>query len=72
MLDVRSLKAFFTLGNVKRDVSAFLKGFEAVRLNFRKVCKQVVATVRRSDETEALGVVKPFNCASCHCVDPLR
>jgi len=60
LLDVRSLKAFFTLGNVERNVSAFLKGFEAVRLNFGEVCKQIVATVRRSDETEAFGVVKPF------------
>ena len=69
-LDVGGLKAFLALSHIKRDFLTVLQRLEALSPNFGKVGEQVVTTIIGRDEAEAFGVVEPFNCASCHCVDP--
>lgn len=65
-LDVRGLLAFRTLGHIEGDFLAFFQGFEAAHRNRGEVSEQIFATIFRSDEAEALGVVKPLDGTVCH------
>ena len=58
--------AFWALRNFETNFLAFLKGFETVHVDCRKVCKQIFAAIIRSDETETFCIIEPFNCTSCH------
>jgi hypothetical protein len=65
-LDIRSLLALRTGDHFERDTLVLLERFEAVCLDCRKVGEKIFAAVVRSNESEALRVVKPFDSTSCH------
>src|ERR1700733_1553529 len=65
-LDVCSLLALGSSGDVKRYALTFLEGFEAAGVDCRVVCEEVLATVFRGDEAKAFCVIKPFHCSACH------
>ena len=44
---------------------------ETVRLDGRKMGENIFATFIRSDESETLGIVKPFYSTSCHYKFPI-
>jgi hypothetical protein len=57
--DVGSLQAFGAFHDIKLYGFAFLKGFEAVLLNGRKMHEHIIS-VFTFDETEAFFFVEPF------------
>ena len=59
-------RAFRAIDNLELDPIAFLQGFEALGLDGGEVNKNVIAPVL-CDETEPLGIVKPFHCTFFHC-----
>src|SRR5436305_14730929 len=61
--DVRGRRALRTLHDVELDAVALGKALEAGALDRRVVHEAVLATVLRSDEAEALGVVEPLHFA---------
>jgi hypothetical protein len=65
-LNIRCLFAFRALHDLEGDLLAFLQRLEAIHLDGREVCKQILATLVRRDESETLCVVKPFDRTSCH------
>jgi hypothetical protein len=65
-LDVRCLFALRTRGHVERDALVLLQGLEALALDSREVSEQIFAAFVRGDKAETLGVIEPFNDASCH------
>jgi hypothetical protein len=66
VLDVGSLFPLGTLCHFKADLLAFLEGLEAVHIDCRIVCKQILAPIIGRNETKTLCIVKPFNCTCCH------
>ena len=64
-LDVLSLPALGSFDHVELDGLTFLQRAEAVALNRRVVDEDVLA-VRPAQESEALGIVKPFHCSLFH------
>src|SRR3972149_7018513 len=65
-LDTDSLVAFLAGCDVERHLLVFLEAFEAVALDGREVCKQILAAAVGGDEAETLGVVEPFNGTCTH------
>jgi hypothetical protein len=62
---VGSLGTFLTLGYLKADPVAFSQGFETLAGDSRKV-NEYIGTIVLLDETETLGVIKPFHSAFSH------
>lgn len=69
--NIGSLLAFRTSRNIERNPLVFFQGFETVRLDGRKMGENIFATFVRSDESETLGIVKPFYSTSCHYKFPI-
>jgi hypothetical protein len=65
-LNVRCLFAFRALNDLEGDLLAFLEGFEPIHLDGREVCKQILTTFIRRDESETFCVIEPFDRTSCH------
>lgn len=65
-LNVGCLLALWTLRDFELNFLTFFERLEAVHLDCGKVCEQIFAAVVRSNEAEALRVVKPFNGTCCH------
>ena len=61
-----SLLALGAGHDFKGDLLAFLQRLETFDFDRREVCKEVFAAFVRGDETEALGVVKPFDNTTCN------
>ena len=55
-----SLRAFLALNDVELDLIAFFERFVSVQLN-RRVMDEYIWPVFASDESVALGVVKPLD-----------
>lgn len=70
-LDIRSLLAFGTLGDLERHFLTFFECLEAVHLYGREMREEIFAPVIRSDKPVAFGVIEPFHRTSCHsaCLD---
>jgi hypothetical protein len=64
--DVRGLIAFGSGRDVEGNLLVFLQAFEAVALDRREMREEILAAVIGSDETEAFGVVEPFNGTVTH------
>ena len=64
-LYVFGLPAFRSLDNIKLDRLTLFEGAESVTLNGRVMNEHVVA-IGSADESEALGIVKPFHCSLLH------
>src|SRR5512146_396207 len=60
--DVAGLRTFLALHDLKLDLVTFLQALVALGSNGAVVNKNIRAVVT-TDEPEALGVVKPFNCS---------
>jgi hypothetical protein len=65
-LDVRRLLALRTLLYFKADLLILLKALEAVRLDFREMCEQIVAAIIGRDEAKTLCIVEPLDRTGCH------
>ena len=65
-LDVRSLLAFRTGGDVEGDALTLLQGLEAARVDCGVVREEILAAVFRCDEAKTFCVVKPFYSSVCH------
>src|ERR1044072_1761531 len=65
-LDVRCLFAFRALHDLEGHLLTFLEGFEPIHLDGREVCKQILTTLVRRDESETFCVIEPFDRTSCH------
>ena len=64
--NVRRLHALrSTLGFVA-DFLVFRERLEAIASNFREVGEEIIAASVRRNKTEALRIVKPFNCTDIH------
>ena len=61
-LYVLRLKALWPLDHVKLHRLAFLKATESIRLDRRKMHKNIIAGLT-ADKAKALGVVKPLYCS---------
>ncbi|CDK14850.1 hypothetical protein LA635_1226 [Erwinia amylovora LA635] len=64
--------AFWSLMHIKLDL---LPGFQrsvTVHLDSGVVGEDIIATARRADETEAFGVIKPFNSTRHHASSSLE
>lgn len=70
--NIGGLKALLALCDVKRNLLAVLKGFEAFSLNFREVGKKIITAVIRRDEAETFCIVKPLDSTSCHYQFPYK
>ena len=57
-------------GNIG-SLLAFRTSRNIVRLDGRKMGENIFATFIRSDESETLGIVKPFYSTSCHYKFPI-
>ena len=64
--DVRGLKALGPLGGLELYLLAFRQTAETTALNCGVMTENVCTAVILSNETEALRIVKPLHCASCH------
>ena len=64
-LYVFRLPAFRPLYNIKLDRLTLFQGAESVALNGGVMNEHVVA-IGAADESEALGIVKPFHCSLLH------
>jgi len=65
-LDGANVRCLLALGAgtaVKRDALVFAQALESVALDVLEMREQIAAAIIRSDEAEALGIVKPFNRA---------
>ena len=60
LADVGRLGPFFSLGGFEFDGVALVEGFVAAALDVAVVNEDVRATVVRGDESESLGLIKPF------------
>jgi len=65
-LDVRSLLALGTSGDVKRYALTFLERLEATGVDCRVMREEILSTVFRGDEAKTFCVVEPLNCSVCH------
>ena len=64
--DLGGLHALRTLGGFELHLLAFLQTLESVSLDGREVHEHIGAAIRRSDETETLGIVKPLYSTTLH------
>lgn len=64
-LYVFRLPAFRSLYNIELDRLTLFEGAESVTLN-RRVMNEHVVAIGTADESEALGIVKPFHCSLLH------
>ena len=64
--DVRGLLALGALLHFETDLLVFLKGLEAVSLDFREMREQVFAAAVRCDEAKALCIIEPLHNTCCH------
>ena len=69
--DIGSLLAFRTGRDIERNTLVFFQGFETVRLDRREMGENIFAAFIGSDESEALGIVKPFYSTCCHYIFPI-
>jgi len=65
-LDVRRLVALRPGGDVEGNLLPVLQALEARTLDRREMREQVLAAAVRSNEAEALRIVEPLDCSSCH------
>jgi hypothetical protein len=63
---VGRLQTFRALLNLKIYSLSFDQCLEAITGNCREMYEYVFSTICRSDETKALGVIKPFNSTCSH------
>ena len=70
--DVSRLLAFRASRYIKLHLLVFSQGLETISLNCGEVCEQVFATIIRSDEAEAFGVIEPLDGTSCHIKFPYQ
>src|SRR3989338_2834953 len=71
-VNIGCLLTLGTLHYVKDDFLTFLERLEAAHADLGIVCEQIRAAIVGCDKTEALCVVKPFNCTGCHVVVSFR
>jgi len=64
--DVGSLVAFLPGGDIKRNMLTFGQGFESRALDCGKMGEEIIASVFRGDEAEALGIIEPLYSTCCH------
>jgi len=64
--NVRGLQALRTLDGVELHFLPFRQGAVALPLNCSVMTENVVTSVILGDETEALRIIEPLHCASCH------
>jgi hypothetical protein len=62
LLDVRSLWALLSLSFFEANLVAFLQSLVTFFLDFRKVHKQVLSSVVRSNESIPFGFIEPLYC----------
>jgi hypothetical protein len=65
-LNIRRLFALRALRDVELDFLPFFEGLEAIHLDRREVCEEVLTSVVGRDEAEPLGVIEPFDSTCCH------
>src|SRR5690625_2254668 len=66
-----SLRSLRTLGHLETDTLAFLETAESGVIDGRIVNEHVVPSILGRDETEALGIIEPFDCTKTHLKKPL-
>src|SRR5699024_1781006 len=64
--DGRSLCTLRTFGYFEADTLAFLQAAKTRVVDGRIMHENIVTTVLGRDETEALGVIEPFDCTETH------
>ena len=64
-LNVLSLPAFWTLGDIELNGLSFLQAAESARLNRGEMYEDILSSLT-ADEAVAFGVVKPLNCSLFH------
>ena len=68
LLNVRSLLAFRTLGDVERYTVVLFETLVTAADDCGKVCEQIVATFIGSNEAKTFGIIKPFHYTCCHII----
>ena len=72
-LDIaRLLLALVARGDLEGDLLAFLERLESRHVDGGEMGEEIFAATVRSNESETLGVVKPFNSTGCHLYVPSR
>ena len=64
--NVRGLEALRTLDGVELHLLPFRQGAEALPLNCAVMTENVLTPIVLGNETEALRIIEPLHCASCH------
>ena len=64
--NVRGLEALRTLDGVELHFLTFRQGAEAIPLNRGVMTENVLTPIVLGNETEALRIIEPLHCASCH------
>lgn len=63
--------AFWPFMDIELNLLAGLQRSVSLHLNRGVVCEDIVAAANRTDKTEALGVVEPFNSTRLHAFTSL-
>lgn len=65
-LNIRGLPSFRSVSYFERYFLTFRERLKSAHIDRGKVGEQVFATIVCSNESEAFGIIEPFNCACRH------